>query len=356
MTRDHDYVLWRSAMPYHMVWLATNECNLRCLHCSSDSGHASSGELQTREVFDLIDQLADCGVIDLGISGGEPFLRPDLFDIVTYARQKGFTVGVGSNGTSLSDEKIRKFAESGITRLQVSLDGFSETHDRLRARRGVFRLAVDGIRRAINAGIRTNACFTVNRLNVGELEQFCLFAADLGIRRLNISRYVPTGRNHGYGLDLNPSEWGAVIASCLELRCRLRGRLDVVTHLSQRILAEPELAKIPGFSGCQAGLGQGCVTATGDVWPCVLLPVPLGNVRRVPFREIWQTSTVIRNLQNRANLKGACGACEVREKCGGCRAVALARTGDYLAADPRSLVCGAPQNMLKTVCTQRRAL
>lgn len=109
----------------------------------------------------------------------------------------------------------------------------------------------------------------------------------------------------------------------------------MVTHLAQQILVDSKVAGMPGFIGCQAGIGQGCITANGTVLPCVLLPVPVGNVRSKPFGEIWRSSPIIQALQARRSLKGACASCFFKDRCGGCRAVALAKTGDYLATDER---------------------
>ena len=109
----------------------------------------------------------------------------------------------------------------------------------------------------------------------------------------------------------------------------------MATHLAQQILVDRQVTGMPGFIGCQAGIGQGCVTANGSVLPCVLLPVPVGNIREKPFVEIWTTSPVIQALQSRQSLQGACGSCFFKDRCGGCRAVALAKTGDYLATDER---------------------
>jgi radical SAM protein with 4Fe4S-binding SPASM domain len=145
---------------------------------------------------------------------------------------------------------------------------------------------------------------------------------------------VPTGRG-AHDLDLTKDEWHATIAQCIGLRRELSGRLEITTHLAQHALIDDEVLNNPTFVGCQAGRGQGCVTSTGDVLPCVLLPVPLGNIRDRRFVDIWRESPINKELASRTKLKGECGGCAVREQCGGCRAVAYARTGDWLASDPR---------------------
>ena len=111
--------------------------------------------------------------------------------------------------------------------------------------------------------------------------------------------------------------------------------MDFTTHLAQEILSDPALECQPGFVGCSAGIGQGCIDSVGNVTPCVMLPVVVGNIREKSFAEIWQSSEVINALQDRSRLKGWCQSCAHREKCGGCRGVAYGYTGDHLEADPR---------------------
>jgi AdoMet-dependent heme synthase len=291
--------------------------------------------LTTNEVFELLDQLRNAGVIDLAISGGEPLLRADIYKIIGRAKILGFAVGIGSNGSSVTPKAVERLLESGVDRLQVSLDGLAEAHDRLRCWPGLFARALRGAAIACKGGLPTHVCCTINRYNFSQLEKFTEFiAVGTAIDRINFSRYVPTGRGNDR-LDLEDEQWRAVIATCTQLRAAYRGRLDIVTHLAQQILVDPYLGDMPAFVGCQAGAGQGCVTSEGTVFPCVLLPIPLGNIRATGFEEIWRTSPVIHNLQHRAKLEGLCGSCPAAAKCGGCRAVAFAKTGNYMATDPR---------------------
>jgi AdoMet-dependent heme synthase len=327
---------FRPKMPFHMVWLATNACNARCRHCSSNSTTRSPDELTTEEAFGLIDELAEAGVVDLAVSGGEPLLRKDLFQIIEHARRRGMSVGVGSNGGRVTPSQLRQLKEAGINRFQVSLDGLPNQHDWLRRWPGLFTRVQLTLALAHDAGLPTHVCCTINRNNAATLEGFADLVAAAGVKRLNLSRYVPTGRGTD-ALDLSDDAWKSIARRCIDIRERHRGRLEVVTHLAQQILVDPEVQDMPAFIGCQAGIGQGCVTATGDVLPCVLLPIPMGNVRQRRFAEIWRDSPVTKALRARA-LEGACGTCKLTDRCAGCRAVAFAKTGNYLATDPRCWV------------------
>ena len=325
--------------PYHVVWLATNACTARCLHCSSNSAKCAPDELSTEEAKKLIDQLVEAGVVDFGISGGEPLLRRDMMEILGHAKAAGMTVGIATNGAKLTRKRAAELAELGLDRLQASLDGFAQEHDRLRCWPGLFDRVLKTICVAREVGLRVHVCCTVNALNCGSLEAFTDFVAGIGVKRLNLSRYVPTGRGTAI-LDPGDGAWRDLIARCAALKVQYVDRLEITTHLAQEVMFDPYVREMPTFSGCQAGRGQGCVTANGTILPCVLLPVAVGNVREGPFRDIWTQSETIRALQDRSSLGGSCVSCSLRERCGGCRAVAYARTGDMFAADPRCWIDG----------------
>lgn len=325
---------YRAELPFHMVWLATNACTARCLHCSSASARRSPDELTTEEALDLIEQLAGAGVVDLAISGGEPLLRGDVVRVIYRARELGISVGIGSNGAKLTPRKAQELAEAGLGRFQVSLDGLAPEHDELRRWPGLFRRAIDAIGTASAAGLRVHVCCTITRLNVHQLESLADFVAGLPVKRLNMSRFVPTGRGTA-GLDLDDSAWRDVAHRIMAIRSRYEGHMEVTTHLAQQILIDPCVVDMPGFIGCQAGIGQGCVTSIGTVLPCVLLPIPVGSIRMNRFIDLWSSSPVIQRLQRRQDLGAPCSTCTFLDRCGGCRAVAFARTGNYLSADPR---------------------
>jgi len=317
-----------------MVWLATNACNARCQHCSSNSSRRTADELTTCEVLDMVDQLADAGIVDMAVSGGEPLLRVDLPAILRHVRRRGIAVGVGTNGSLLTADRAARLRDCGVGRVQISLDGGEAAHDRLRCWPGLFRRATTAIGVSIAAGLRTHVCCTINRFNADQLPALVAFVRDLGVARINLSRYVPTGRD-SQGLDLTPLEWRAVVARSQALRDQYRGVIEIVSHLAQQTLVDADLECMPGFVGCQAGIGQGCITASGDVYPCVLLPITVGNLRAGSFADLWRGAPLLRRLRDRSNLGGGCCNCVHRDRCGGCRAVAYAHTGDPFASDPR---------------------
>jgi radical SAM protein with 4Fe4S-binding SPASM domain len=325
---------FRPAGPIHMVWLATAACNLRCVHCSTAATKRRPGELSTAEAFDLFEQFAGMGVFDVAVSGGEPLARRDIFDVLAHATALGIRTGLGSNGSTVTPAVARRLHQAGLHRLQISIDGLEATHDCARRLPGLFHVSAAAIARGLDAGLRVHVCFTAHRLNYHELEAVIDQCIAWGVQRFNLSRLVPMGRGCP-DLDLTPAEWKEVVTGFEAKRRAVADKIEFSTHLAQLILVDPTLACIPGFAGCQAGRAQGCIGAEGEVMPCVLLPVVIGNVREQSLADIWHESSVIRSLQDRSLLGGACGTCTYREKCGGCRGVAFAYTGDHLAADPR---------------------
>lgn len=324
----------RPQTPYHMVWLATNACNARCVHCSTNAAKRLPGELTTAEAISMFDQLAQMGVLDVAVSGGEPLVREDIFELLAYAIRLRIRVGVGSNGSPVTPTIVRQLKEVGVNRLQISIDGLEETHDRARRWPGLYQKSVRAIELGLAAGLHVHVCFTAHRMNHADLGKVIDCCAEWGVQRFNLSRFVPTGRGTSV-LDLAPQEWRAVVGVYEAKRAEYGHRMQFTTHLAQLVLTEPELNCLDAFIGCQAGVGQGCIGPQGQVTPCVMLPIVVGRLRDMPLSEIWNTSPVIRALRERSNVKGQCQTCLHRAKCGGCRAVAYAYTGDYLAADPR---------------------
>ncbi len=334
------FVPW---FPFHLVWNVTNACNLRCEHCFSASGKPLPGELTTAEAIDLLDQLAEVGVFDLAFCGGEPLIRRDVFDLLAHAAERGITTGIGSNGWLVNDATLGRLVRARVQRLQISLDGLAANHDLIRRRSGLFARTVAAISASVASGLRTHVCFTVHRGNLADLEPVIDLCAGLGVHLFNLSQFVPVGRGERVR-DLSVQAWRDVLALWARKRREYAGRMAFTSHLAQLALIDPQFAACRGFRGCQAGTGQGAITATGDVLPCVVLPTPVGNVRERSFAEIWTESPVLRRLRARENLRGLCGSCALRESCGGCRGVAWASTGDYLAEDPRCWLVDAARN------------
>ncbi len=331
ITQPKTYV---PTIPYHMVWISTNACNARCIHCSTDATKAFSDELITSEVKDMFTEFAQLGIFDIAISGGEPFVRKDIFEILQHIKDLGLKVGIGSNGSMITDQTLKKLKEIGVDRLQISIDGLESTHDKVRHWKGLYKKSVNAILSAIGFGLNVHVCFTAHKYNYQDINPVTDECLLWGVKRFNLSRIVPTGRGE-LSLDLPNDVWKTICMDFEKKKKRYPTQMEFTTHLSQQILVNPELDCQDGFIGCQAGIGQGCIDSRGEVYPCVLLPIEIGNIKKNSFKDIWKNSKTIKTLKNRENLKGECHSCNLRDKCGGCRAIGYAKTGDYLSQDTR---------------------
>jgi len=341
-----------------VVWNITRRCNLRCVHCYSDScDREYQGELSTSEGMRLIDDLAAYGVPTLLFSGGEPLLREDLWELATYARRKGLRTVLSTNGTLIGPEEAARIRKAGFSYVGVSIDGAGETHDRIRGRRGSFQEALRGIRNCRAEGVRTGLRFTVHRLNVQELPGIFRLLEDEDIPRLCVYHLAYAGRGDRMKrTDLDPPETrrvvDAIFAAAVDLHRRglEKDILTVDNHADNayawmRVQREdPDRADdvrrmLEWNGGNQSGIAIACVDNLGEVhadqfsWHH-----SFGNVRDRRFSEIWEdrTDPVMDILKDRATrLKGRCGGCRFLKMCNGNLRVRAERYwGDWLAPDP----------------------
>ncbi|MFZ5636350.1 MAG: radical SAM protein [Pseudomonadota bacterium] len=320
---------FQPALPLHVVFILDQRCNLNCIHCSSAASRGGDPGFDTASALRVVDELAEAGVLDVAFSGGEPLLRRDLPQLIRAARAHGMSVGTSTNGWPLTEAKAAILRDAGLNRLQVSLDGDAQTHDRIRGA-GSFARAVRAIRRSRAAGLRTHVCFTAMRSNADQLDAVIDIALGAGAHGFNLSQFVPTGRG-SEAEDLD----GAASRTLLETWMRARrAHPDAYFALHSAGLVDLDPTLGAQFGGCQAGLSIACIDSRGNVLPCVMFPLTLGNLHARPLREIWRDSPVLQALRAR-ELGGICGGCPHRRGCGGCRAAAWARTGDFLASDPR---------------------
>jgi radical SAM protein with 4Fe4S-binding SPASM domain len=337
--------------PAHPVLEITAACNLRCIHCHTSGGGRADDELTTEEVKRLIDQLA--GVREfrmMAFTGGEPLVRDDLFEVLAYAKARGFTNTLATNGTLIDDDVARRLRDCGVVIGAVSLDGFdAETHDYVRNQSGAFEDALRGVRALGRAGIPLHINVTAMDYNMDQLEPLMALVDELETAILIMYQLVPVGRGRAIedaALDLGANE--------RLIRFMRQAQRD--TRAIMEPVAGPQYwplllqgANIEGgpllrlaekvFHGCSAGRGFVYIKPNGEVWPCPFIEVSCGNVRETPFATIWKTAPVFQDLRAREErLQGQCGECQYRRLCGGCRGRAWAMTGDYLAEDPSCFI------------------
>jgi radical SAM protein with 4Fe4S-binding SPASM domain len=341
-----------------VVWNATKTCNLECVHCYADAEiKRFAGELSTEEAQHMIEDLAAFNVPALLISGGEPLVRPDIFDLADYATSLGVRVTFSTNGTLINKEKAARLKKIGVTYVGISIDGGEERHDRFRGRIGAFRDAIRGIRNCRDAGIRVGVRCTVTQENLGELGEIFRIVEDEDIGRLCIYHLVYAGRGaYLSGIDLTVEQKRKMMIRLMEQvewwneRDREVEVMTVDNHADAPFIylrlketnptrAEQALALIKNNGGNRSGIAIGCIDSFGFVHPDQFTSHhTVGSIRERPFSEIWRDPNVqlLEGLRTRKTLlQGRCATCRWLKVCNGnFRARAEAATGDYWESDP----------------------
>ena len=353
-----------SAAPV-VIWNLIRRCNLSCLHCYSISSDKDfPNELSTDEVLVVMRDLRAFGVPALILSGGEPLLRRDLFEIAAHARQMRFYVGLSTNGTLIDDALARRIAAARFDYVGISLDGIGATHDRFRGKPGAFDASVGGMRRLMALGIKVGVRFTITRDNAEELPALLRFVEDEGVDKFYLSHLNYAGRGnrnreHDAALAMSRRAMDQVFEACWESLERgtpkefVTGNNDAdgVYFLHWAALRFPERAahlraKLAQWGGNSSGVGVANIDNLGWVHPDTMWwDYRLGNVRERPFSEIWQDTRdpIMAGLKQRPRpVKGRCGACAHLELCNGNTRVRARRlTGDAWAEDPACYLCDA---------------
>jgi len=331
-----------TAPPRLIAWELTRACPLACRHCrASATTQADPAELTTAECFRLLENIASFARPIMILTGGEPMLRGDICDIAAEATRLGLRAVLATCGVTFDRAAARAVAESGIRRISVSLDGArAESHDAFRGVAGAFASALAGIEAARGAGLEFQINTTVTRRNVAELPAIRDLAAKLGAITFNPFLLVPAGRARRLtDQELSPQQYEQTLRWLAKQQAGggIAIRVTCAPHY-QRILRQrgAQPAGHDQTKGCMAGQSFAFVSHRGVVQPCGFLELPCGDLRAcgLDFRSIWRTAEPLRRLRDIDAYHGRCGYCEFRRVCGGCRARAYARTGDYLAEEP----------------------
>jgi len=332
-----------------LAWETTRRCNLACLHCRAAAGSGPyPGELTTDEGITLLNDLAAMGQIVVIMTGGEPLLREDIYDLAAYGTRQGHRMVMAVNGTLLTPQIATKLKYAGIQRLSISIDGAAAaSHDRLRAVEGAFDGALAGIAAAREAGLPFQINTTVTKANLTELPAIHELAIKLEAAAHHVFVLVPMGRGEQLRDDLvSPEEYDKTLRWLLERQ--REGRLFIKPTCAPQYYrlwrqdAHARGEKINPAThgmeamtkGCLGGQGFAFVSYKGEVQPCGYLELLAGNIRETPFPEIWANSELFKQLRAVDDYRGKCHSCQYRKVCGGCRARAFAMTGDVLAEDP----------------------
>ncbi|MCD6364504.1 MAG: radical SAM protein [Planctomycetes bacterium] len=332
----------RRFLPRLIAFEVTRQCLLSCKHCRAAArAEPYPDELTTDECFRVLDNIASFAKPIMILTGGEPMMRKDIYDIASHAASLGMRVVMATCGALMDAESTAKIVAAGIKQISISLDGASaESHDAFRGVPGAFDMAIGGIRAAKEAGLSFQINTTICRHNLEELPDILELSRKLGASVFNPFMLVPTGRGKGLAdQEPSPRQYETTLRWLAQRRKQgdINIRLTCAPHF-QRIIRQigAEQTSAHQVKGCMGGQSFAFISHRGKVQTCGFLEVECGDIRRenMDFRHIWDTSEVFLNLRNPKAYRGRCGRCEFAPVCGGCRARAYAATGDYLAEEP----------------------
>jgi len=341
-----------------VVWNIIKKCNLRCIHCYANADITSKEKgLDHKEALSLIDDLAEFGVPVLVFSGGEPLLRTDIIELISYAVKKGIRTVLSTNGTLITHDIALKLKDAGISYVGISLDGLEETNDRFRGIKGAFRSAMKGVANCQKTNIKVGLRFTINRFNASEVPKIFDLVEEEGIDRVCFYHLVYSGRGKALiNSDLNHQETRRIVDLIIDRTKDLHDRglkkevLTVDNHadgpyLYLRMLREEnprakevlELLKMNG--GNSSGTGIGCISWDGSVHADQFWRhYSFGNVLKRSFSKIWTDTSdplMAKLKDKKRHVKGRCAKCRWLDICAGnFRVRAEAITGDIWAPDP----------------------
>ncbi|PID72624.1 MAG: radical SAM/SPASM domain-containing protein [Desulfobulbus propionicus] len=339
-------------VPKWIAWEITRRCNLKCVHCRSSSElevdhHPDFSFAEAQRILNDIHSYANPVVV---LSGGEPLIREDVFDIATHGTELGLRMCLATNGTLVTEETCNNIKASGIKMVSLSLDGSTAAvHDDFRNQQGAF----DGTMRAIELFNKHGIDFLVNssftKRNKEEAPKIYELVKSLGATAWYLFMIVPTGRGEDIMEELIPEEeyedilnWHYDMESDeSDLLVRPTCAPQYYRIVLQRSKKEGSTFKrrslkfsTGGAKGCLAGQLICLIDVDENVLPCSYFPLSGGNLKEQSFKEVWETSKLLKDMRDFKSYKSNCGKCEYLNVCGGCRARAYAITGDYMAQEP----------------------
>lgn len=345
--------------PFIVIWEVTRACELSCLHCRAEAQpKADPRQLTTEEGFRLLDQIKEFGNPVVVFTGGDPLMRPDLFELIRYGVDLGLRVSMTPSATPhVTKENMQRARDAGLSRWAFSLDGSTaEIHDAFRGFSGSYDVTMRAVEHLHELGLPVQINTTVSRYNVRDLDNMAALVEKLGAVLWSVFFLVPTGRGRMEDM-ISPDEHEQVFHWLYEVSKTVP--YDIKTTAAQhyrrvvmqrnktekgertgRLVGVIPSAKNSGdgigrsFAGVNDGNGFVFISHRGDVQPSGFLPVTAGNVRENRLTDLYRHSPVFTALRNPDGYKGKCGICPYRTICGGSRARAYAVTGDYLASEP----------------------
>ncbi len=337
--------------PKWLAWEITGKCNMNCIHCRSSSSMGSSeGDFTLEEAKALIDDITSFAKPVVVLSGGEPLLRRDVFEIASYGTSKGLRMALATNGALVDDEMCARIKASGIRIVSLSLDGSTaDIHDDFRKQPGAFEATLRAAEffRKHDIEFLINSSFT--KRNQDDIPNVYRLAKEIGAVAWYMFMIVPMGRGEELMAELiSKEDYEEILKWHFEMELQEKEMLVRPTCAPHyyRIIQEEAKAKgidftrrnlkfgTGGAKGCIAAQSIAFIGSRGEVQPCSYFPQSAGNVKEQSFQEIWENSALFHDMRSFKDYKGRCGSCEYLGVCGGCRARAFAVSDDYMEEEP----------------------
>jgi radical SAM protein with 4Fe4S-binding SPASM domain len=344
----------KESFDFLIQWHLTEKCNLKCTHCYQNgkgSDELSFDEIQStiKEISSTLNIWQETYDIDfspsVNITGGEPILRKDLFEVITAFNNIGFDTYLLTNGILIDNQIAEKLYNLGVKGVQVSIEGPEEIHDSIRGKNS-FKRSIRGVKLLKDAGLEVTLNTTVSEINAAHLVKTVALASDLGVDKLGFSRLVPSGRGKALLKEMmKSSDVETLYKQIFSIKPDNGLKIvtgDPVASQFRNNSNNKDLGNI-ALGGCAAGISGLTIMPDGTVVPCRRLPVPVGNVRKDSLREIWSMSPVLNDLRKKSKYKGKCRTCNKWANCRGCRAIAYSYSAskgkaDFLAPDPQCFI------------------
>jgi len=332
-----------------VAWEVTRKCNLNCVHCRAASDRGPyPGELDTEKCFEILEQISCVGEPIVILTGGEPLLREDIFELAECGTGLGLRMVMATNGFLLTPDIIDKIKSSGIKRVSVSIDGADENqHDQFRMVEGAFRRSMAGIRLLKEAGVEFQINTTVTQHNIHNIKDILDMSVGIEAAAHHLFLLVPTGRaKEMVDQEIDAEDYEKLLHWFYHMRGQVSLHLKATCAphyyriLRQEAHAKGEKVDFQTYGldamtrGCLGGTAFCFISHDGIVQPCGYLELNCGDLKTKAFDTVWQESEKFKQLRDFSAYKGKCGRCEYLRYCGGCRARAFESTGDFLAEEP----------------------
>jgi heme b synthase len=304
--------------------------------------------LDTEKCLNILGEIRKIGTPIVILTGGEPLLRKDIFDLAKTGTDIGLRMVMATNGTVLTREYVEKIKEAGIKRVSISIDGHNEkSHDMFRNVSGAYKMAMNGIRLLRSGGVEFQINTTVTRHNASNLDKILDMAVDLGAAAHHLFMLVPTGRAKDMtDQEIDAKEYEKILHWFYDMRDKkpINLKATCAPHyyriLRQEAHRKGEKVNFKTYGldavtrGCLGGTSFCFISHDGIAQPCGYLELNCGDLKVESFDKIWKESEIFGRLRNFSEYKGKCGMCEYLKFCGGCRARAFEATGDFMEEEP----------------------